>query len=179
MNILEQYANNVFKLQIDNGKSHNEVLPILRNFLENIHNKFDKIKFMQIIISKTNDSLQKHKNNCTDINCKRDYNYSMIIYLLQQELIHLGVKINENSFSKEETIYLNEQLDIIIFDIQKLKNGQEIIYEDLYFEIQELKELYHIGKKNWVSLLSIKLTEMISSGIISETISKSIIDYIN
>ena len=43
----------------------------------------------------------------------------------------------------------------------------------------EVCKLYHIGKKNWVSLLSIKLTEMISSGIISETISKSIIDYIN
>ena len=39
------------------------------------------------------------------------------------------------------------KLDKILSDLQTLKNGQQIIYEDLKEEIESLKELYILGKK--------------------------------
>jgi hypothetical protein len=53
--------------------------------------------------------------------------------------------------------------------------GQEIIYDDIIDGIEELKNLYFIGKKNWYQNLAGKSLEMVASGVVSETISKKLI----
>lgn len=59
-----------------------------------------------------------------------------------------------------------------------MKAGQQVIYDDLLKEINELKELYFLGKKKWHQILVGKGVDMVSSGIISETVSKQIINSI-
>jgi hypothetical protein len=43
-------------------------------------------------------------------------------------------------------------------------------------EIEELKALYIIGKRNWKQLLLGKTGEMVASGIVSEAVSKPLLD---
>ena len=48
--------------------------------------------------------------------------------------------------------------------------------EILRIEIEELKNLYVLGKKNWKQLLLGKTGEMVSSGIVSEEVSKPLFE---
>lgn len=57
-----------------------------------------------------------------------------------------------------------------------MKHGQQIIYEELTDEINELKNLLFLGKKKWYQLLVGKSVEMVASGIVSETVVKGILD---
>jgi len=78
------------------------------------------------------------------------------------------------SFTYEEMQSANDKLEIIIEDIQKLKAGQEVIWTDVRKELEELKALYFLGKKNWRQLLLGKLTEMTAAGLVGDTLSKAI-----
>ena len=62
--------------------------------------------------------------------------------------------------------------------IEELKLGQQIIYDDLLQEINELRELYFLGKRKWYQILAGKFVDMTVSGVISESISKEIIESI-
>ena len=62
--------------------------------------------------------------------------------------------------------------------IEELKLGHQIIYDDLLHEINELRELYFLGKRKWYQILAGKFVDMTVSGVISESISKEIIDSI-
>jgi hypothetical protein len=82
-------------------------------------------------------------------------------------------------FTKEEMLSLNNKIDQMFDDLRSLKVGQEIIWTDVIAELAELKNLYSLNKKNWRQLFTGKLTEMVTSGIITETVSKKIVEYIN
>ena len=56
--------------------------------------------------------------------------------------------------------------------------GQKITYDDLFKELQELKSFYYLNKKNWIEMFTGKLSGMIAGGMISETISKEIVEVI-
>ncbi|HEY4064129.1 MAG TPA: hypothetical protein VGM30_19620 [Puia sp.] len=89
-------------------------------------------------------------------------------------------RIPPEPFTFEEMKTANAGLDAMIKKILEefniLKLGQEAIWTDIRNDIEELKSLYSLGKKNWWQLLIGKLTEMTTSGIISETLSKTILD---
>ena len=68
---------------------------------------------------------------------------------------------------------------MIVEDLKLLKLGQEVIYDDLLSELNELKEYYFLEKSSWKQLMLGKLTEMIAGGVISETVSKEIVNLVN
>ncbi len=55
----------------------------------------------------------------------------------------------------------------------------QFTYDDLMEEIEQLKNYYFLSKKTWMQLLVGKVTEMVAGGIISETISKELINGVN
>jgi len=77
-------------------------------------------------------------------------------------------------FSYNEEQLLNSKIDQILKDLEDLKTGQEILWTDLTEELNELKELYNLGKKNWRQIFMGKLLDMVAAGVISETVSKEI-----
>lgn len=84
----------------------------------------------------------------------------------------------ETEFRSIEKKQANDILDKILADLNQLKVGQQITYDDLFNEIQEIKDFYFLNKRNWFQLLTGKLTEMVAGGVISETISKDIVQII-
>ena len=70
-------------------------------------------------------------------------------------------------------------MELIVEDLKLLKLGQEVIYDDLLSELNELKEYDFLEKSSWKQLMLGKLTEMIAGGVISETVSKEIVNLVN
>ncbi len=81
-----------------------------------------------------------------------------------------------DTFSEREIMDYSEKLDKIINDLDELKIGHEAIYDGLCEEIEQLKNLFFLGKRNWKQLLAGKTIEMVTGGIISETVSKELIN---
>lgn len=137
----------------------------------------DKFRFLQIILVGNESALQEHLIDCTNHNdCDTNKKHYKVNYFLQQELHDLGFDIPKDSFTSDEKNDFNQKLDAIIDAlIENDKMVQDQINQ-LKQEIEELKALYIIGKKNWKQLLLGKTGEMVASGIVSEAVSKPLFD---
>lgn len=180
MNIIEKiaqrsYENNIAYTNINERDSINNIKLQLYDF----ENQLDKIKFISIHIDLVNKNYQEHLKTCKNLeNCGENEKAETLIFYLQQELINLGAQTDNDTFTYEEQVNKNSQLEEILQQFNELKAGQQTIYEDVLKEIQELKELYFLGKKKWHQLLAGKIVEMAAGGIISETISKDLLSTI-
>ncbi len=144
--------------------------------IDRIFSDLDKIKFLNIVLSKANETITLHNTLCKfPDECGEEYQHGNLVFLLTQDLNRLGVKFDQNTFSEEDKEKAESKLDKIIKDLEHLKMGQEVLLEDLTKEINELRDLYFLGKKSWHQLLVGKVVEMTAGGIISEVASKNII----
>lgn len=165
----KRFTDNYFMGGVSNYK---EILEGAKQTINAIDNPLDKIKFLNIILERNNTDYEIHKPVCGDPeNCNKNFAYESIGYDLKQELYRLGIRINDDAFSKEEKKQSDTKLDDILNSLDNLKAGQQVIFE----ELSELRDLYFLGKKKWYQLLLGKSTDMIAAGIISETVSKQII----
>ena len=180
MNIIEKLAHQSFERNIDYGiDNYKDVINTIRYSANDIDAKLDKIKFLSIHLDLVNEKYDKHLLSCTNPeNCKDNRDFESIAYFLRQELGRLDVPINEDTFTIEDKAIGEEKLDSILNKIEELKLGHQIIYDDLLHEINELRELYFLGKRKWHQILAGKFVDMTVSGVISESISKEIIDSI-
>ncbi len=85
----------------------------------------------------------------------------------------------ETGFTERDKKDINTKIDKVLAELEKIQTGNEIIWTDMKEELEELKEMYYLNKKNWRQLLTGKLSEMVISGIVSETISRRIAESIN
>ncbi|OLY93655.1 hypothetical protein SAMN05444008_114134 [Cnuella takakiae] len=160
------------------GVSHyQDIIDAAKNDVYDIDNPADKIKYLNFILDRNNKDYAEHKPVCQNPeNCSYNYTYETIAYYLTQELNRLGVHFNDDTFTEEEKEQAESKLDKILKDLNELKLGQQVIYEDLSKEINELRDLYFLGKKKWYQLFIGKSVDMVASGVVSESISKQIIE---
>lgn len=148
--------------------------------LEEIDLPADKIKFLDIVLEGNQKVYNEHLKSCTDLeNCGTNFGHESITYFLAQELSRLGIKLSDDTFSNDDRLATSEKLDLILEEVEKLKMGQEIIYEDLKSEVEELRKLYFLGKKKWHQIFLGKFIDMVATGVISKTVSKKLIEIVN
>lgn len=177
MDIIVKQANRFVENHIMYGLQYKETLSSAKSKVNEIDSKLDKIKFLNVLLEATNNEYAKHLPNCGDLeNCTKNFAYETIQYFLTQELNRLGVNFNDDTFSKNEKQEAESKIEEILSSIEQLKHGQQIIYEELTNEINELRDLLFLGKKKWYQLLIGKSVEMVASGIVSETVVKGILD---
>ena len=111
----------------------------------------------------------------TKDNCSINEFYENTLFFLQEELEELEEKLTPEDFTKIQRKTINDTLQFIVEDLNKIKLGQELTYNDLLEEFEELKDLYYLRKKNWMQLFQGKVTGMVAGGVISETVSKEIV----
>src|SRR5690606_2807657 len=180
-NILVERINRIFNYQINNGSTVKKFIERIDEELILFKNISEKEKFLLMFCEKIKQERDEHEKTCDDPDyCKKSI-------LLKESEYFVSQRLEENSFihfkemdffSKEEKAVLNKKIDDLLFEVKILKMGQELIYNDLYTEFEDLKNLYCIGKKNWKQVFLGKLSEMVLSGVIDETISKKIIHLI-
>lgn len=178
MSYIKKRADKFVQLYIDRQISkHNKVIDAAQTEIYDIDDDLDKATFLRIVLEANAEAYQKHLKVCTnEIDCPTNYNHESVTYFLTQELNRLGIRTDNDQFTPEEKIDAENKLDQILKDLQTLKDGHQIIYDDLKAEMDSLKELFMLGKKTWFQLLLGKATEMTVSGVISETVSKEIVD---
>ena len=177
MDIITKHANKFNQLYFRGQiTKYEEIIDSSREQLVEIDDHLDKIKFLNIILEGNNQVYEEHKPKCKDPDkCAINFAHESIAYFLIQELGRLGVSLNDDTFSVEEKESADSKLDKILKDLDELKTGHQIIYDDLKQELDELKDLFFLGKKKWHQLFMGKCLEMVASGIISETLSKEIV----
>ena len=177
MDIIIKQAKRFSENHYDGGVSdYREIIGGAQEKLLGIDNSLDQIKFINVVLEKNSSEYEEHKKVCRNPeDCDKNFAFENIEYYLTQELNRLGVSFNEDAFTNDEKQDAASKLEKVISDLNDLKLGQEVIYEDLIKEISELKDLYFLGKKKWHQLLIGKTAEMVASGIVSETIAKQII----
>lgn len=181
MDIVEKISKNFIEDNFLYGGWNNEsLIEKIRGKLYDFDSKIAKIKFLSLFVCDANELYLKHYNVCNEKDeCETNFQYESLIYYLKQELERLDIIVNEDTFTLSEKLDVESKLDEILKNFDELKKGQEIIYEDLLKEIEELKSMLFLGKRKWHQLLLGKFTEMTLSGIISETVSKQIIENVN
>ncbi len=151
--------------------------------LDSIINPMDKITFLNVVLNNSNELLLAHKEKCPDpINCQVEFQHDALNYFLRVEMEKYGIPFNEDTFTNEDWIEANQKLDKVISSIESLMktvsdlaNGQEVIFDTLIEEMEEMRKLGHFGKKKWHQLLRGKMVEMAASGVVGATLSPHII----
>ncbi len=73
---------------------------------------------------------------------------------------------------------MNKTLNSVLEKLEVVLMGNEVIWTDMKADFEELRNLTGLGKKNWRQLMIGKLTEWTAGGIVTETISKKIVEFI-
>lgn len=177
MNYIKKRADKfVERYIVGQVSDHQNVIDVARSEIYNIDDNLDKVTFLRVVLEVNAKEYRDHLLVCTNkTDCQTNFYHESISYFLTQELNRLGIRTNNDQFTIEEKSEAESKLDKILNDLQTLKDGHQIIYDDLKTEIDELKELFILGKKTWFQLLLGKTREMVVSGIISETVSKQIV----
>ena len=139
----------------------------------------DKVAYITIILEANDAMYNEHLKVCKNPKrCSENEAHEEVNYFLHQELIRIGVHANPDAFTREEKGALTEYLDKIVSDLKDLKDGQQVIYDDLYAEIEELKRWFIVGKKNWRQMAAGKVGEMVVGGVLTEATAKPLFDVI-
>ena len=180
MNLITWQAEDFFSGQfIDGFGNHKTVIGELRNELYEYRKIAHKINFLQDIMRLTKVAYDEHYEKCQDKeNCQQNIFYQNVLFFMQNELDGLQEDLPREDFSIPEQLQANTQLGVMLEELQKIQLGQQFTYDDLMKEVQELRELYFLNKKNWMQLFTGKITEMVAGGVISETVSKNIVELI-
>ena len=180
MNLIQSQADDFFRFKFRERGKYEDFVQELRWQLSEYHKTAHKLEFIDRISSLLRNGYDKHLVKCKypddRLQCSANKNYENALFFAQNEKEKLSESLDSSEISLNERSEINESLNLIIADLEELKLGQQITYDDLFQEFEELKEMYFLNKKNWRQLVIGRLSEMVASGIVSETISKSIID---
>ncbi|MCA6438284.1 MAG: hypothetical protein IM592_17620 [Bacteroidetes bacterium] len=179
MNIIQKQAADFVRYNMSDHDEYKEFIDKVRSQLWEYKKVSYKIEFVEYIINKAKIAFDEHLPKCTSKNnCPVNKYYENTLFFLQEELEELESELKPEDFSRSEKASLNQTLQKIVEDLNTIKLGQQITYDDVKDEFEELKDLYYLNKKNWVQLFTGKLSEMVAGGVISETISKDLAEII-
>lgn len=172
MNIVEQEAIKFYKRDfLSNGKVNTleNLKSTLVSKLYNFNRDRDKLDFLKILkVSCTNDIAQ-HMKNCNG--CGYDKERNVATFVIEQEIEDINKYYvfeakKEDEFTPEEESKLHYKLNKIIEDLEKQHYGQQIIFE----EIDELKNHFNLGKKNWFQLVKGKFFDLTVEKVIEKVV---------
>lgn len=172
MNIVEQEAIKFYKRDfLSNGKVNTleNLKSTLVSKLYNFNRDRDKLDFLKILkVSCTNDIAQ-HMKSCNG--CDYDKERNVAIFAIEQEIEDINKYYvfeakKEDEFTPEEESKLHNKLNKIIEDLEKQHYGQQIIFE----EIDELKNHFNLGKKNWFQLVKGKFFDLTVEKVIEKVV---------
>lgn len=180
MNIVQNQAKEFLEYSLFEGYSYKTFIDKVRGHIYDYRKVSHKIIFIETLLITLKVEYDNHYKVCTDKNeCSQNKFYENVLFFLQEDLEDLEEKINPEDFTSIEKKSINENLEKILTELNQIKLGQALTYDDLSKEFEDLKDLYFLNKKHWSQIFTGKLTEMVASGVISEAYSKKIIDLIS
>lgn len=174
---IKNRCDRIIRLYISKGiGDEKKLIRIIRDELDEIKSEKDRVHLLTQILEANELKYQEHLPKCNNLKeCPTNKKHDAVNYLLQQELEELEIGATDN-FTYEEKERCNEKLEEII---QNLINSNELVHdqlESLKSEIEELKTMYVLGKKNWRQQFAGKMKDMVTSGVITHATAEPIIE---
>lgn len=174
---IKVFTDEVIQHYFEGGISDDENLIIkVKRHLYDIKSEKDKVDILTTILEANENEYQNHLLTCPNkTNCSINKKHLKVNYFLHQELEEFGMSPTDN-FSFEEKEKCNDKLDALI---EELIHSNQLVSDQilkLTAELEELKTLYVLGKKNWKQQLAGKLSGMVASGVIAQATAQPIID---
>lgn len=175
MNIVEKEAIRFKTKFFQVSKTLESAKDSLNNKIIVFNRDKDKLNFLSVLRNELYDQKIDHEKTCTTSNCGTSKNLDISLFVIDQEIDDLSKFYepsisSEDEFSTDLRIEIHSRINEVLNKLEKLELGQEIIFN----EIDEMKELFNLGKKKWLQLLKGKLLEL---GL-TYTVEKSILDTI-
>lgn len=149
----------------------------LSNKLYNFTREKDKLFFLSVLRNAVEIQKVKHEKTCTTTpdKCNFSLEQDTAMFVIDQEIEIISKTYEfqpkkEDEFETFEKVDLHNKLNDIIEQLKTLGYGQEIIFN----EIDELKENFNLGKKNWFQLAKGKFVDLAVSKLVEETVIKEI-----
>ena len=176
MNIIEKEAEEFYEYGFLNSGIHQDLENIkssLTSKLYNFNRDRDKLDFLKIVRVKAINDKEEHMKSCTG--CGYDEARDIAVFAIDQEIddINRFYKYEpkgEDAFNVEEESELHKKLNDILEKLEKQGFGQQIIFE----EIEDLKNHFNLGKKNWFQLLKGKVVDLTLKKVLDKTIVQEI-----
>lgn len=160
----------------ERSDTYHVIVSSLKRELTNYYRPADKLIFLEQVELKIAEARDEHLKTCQNrFVCPEVQDYESVIFFTKQELEKNGI-VDTDVFTRPEIEKLNAKLDLLFKELEILKTGHVIIYDDIINEFEKLTKQYYLDKKTWRQLLFGKITEMIFSGVVSDVISKRIVD---
>lgn len=179
MNLIKQHAQEFLRFTEIND--YEEFISTVRVKIYDYKRIAFKIEFLQHLLTLVKLEHDEHLKVCTwksEGNCPENFKLESVQFFLNEELLELNGEIDESDYTLIQKENLSHSLNAIKDSLNKIEVGQRVTYDDLFEEITQMKEYFYLPKKTWVELLIGKLTEMVAAGVVSETISKQILETI-
>ena len=179
MNLIQDQATRFYEWKFNEYGTYQEFISEVRTQLYEYRKDVHKLEFLDYVLTMLKQGFDKHLEVCQHKNekgvCDVNKNYENSLFFVQNEREEVIECLPTTEFNLQERSDINESLQKILEDLNKIKIGQEFTYDDIVQELNELKEFYFLNKKHWSQMLIGRLTEMVASGVISETLSKDIV----
>ena len=178
MNIVEKEAKD-FKYDFFDGElicSIDNLKDKLTSKLYNFNRDKDKLFFLNVLRKEVEKEKLEHEKTCTHVgSCSISEEKETGMFVIDQEIEGISNYYDfepkkEDQFDVADRVDLHNKLNDIADKLTKLGYGQEIIFT----EIDELKEQFNLGKKNWFQLLKGKLLDLTVSKTLEETVVKEV-----
>lgn len=182
MNLIQQQVVDFCRFKFNEYGKYDEFILNVRTQLSEYRQVTHKFEFIDYLVTLLKQGYDTHLMRCEypndRVECQVNKNYENTLFFIQNERDRLIESLSPTDFNIQERADINESLLKIQDELDKIKMGQEITYDDLLKELIDLKDFYYLNKKHWTQMFVGKLTEMVASGVISETISKGIVNLV-
>lgn len=181
MNLIQKQAADFYESsEYSDGFGHykpfvNEAKTAIHDY----HKVAHKIEFIDEIIIILKRNFDSHMLVCqSPKTCPTNKFYENTLFFLEEKIEELEQQLPVSDFNRIQKQQVLVALDALVADLNNLKTGQQITYDDLMQEFKDLRDFLYLDKANFTQLLLGKITEMAAGGIVSETVSKSLLDVV-
>jgi len=176
MNIVEKEVDSFYRFSFFNSGKHNNLENLksqLNSKLNDFNRDRDKLDFLKILRVKTVEDKEEHMKTCSG--CDYGETRDIGIFVIDQEIDSINEYYSyksksEDEFSVEDESKLHNKLNKILDELEQQGFGQQIIFD----EIEELKNHFNLGKRNWFQLLKGKVVDLTLKKVLDKTIVQEI-----
>lgn len=171
MNIVENEAKEFYQWDFLTGVNTLEnIKSNLDSKLYNFNRNRDKLDFLKILRTSCIEDIEDHiSGGC--VGCGYEEPRNRAIFAIDQEIESINKYYNfepkkDDTFSSKEESDLHSKLNEILDKLQQQGFGQQIIFD----EIEELKNHFNLGRKNWFQLVKGKFFDLTVEKVIEKVV---------
>lgn len=179
MNLIQKQAENFVIFKMNDNEPYQEFVGQVKFEINQYSQIPHKVQFLETVMFEAKKEYEEHLPKCKDLEgCPQNLFYESVIFFLNEERQNLSKDLTSEEFKESDILRYKTGIDEILEKLNKLELGQQLTYDDFIEEFEEMKSYFYMNKKTWQQMLAGKLLEMVAAGVVSETVSREIVELV-